>query len=664
MRAPSSSVVCSLTLTFASLCAACGQQGVTGSGTSTSTGSGGSATTSTTGSGGASTTSTTGAGGGGGSTTSTTVTTGAGGSTTTSTTGSGGAGGGATTTGAGGMGTTSSSGTGGMGGMPIPCGSVADCPLPPNECVVANCIGGQCGTLDLPDSLLPSVQPEGDCKINKCSGFGTIITAPDDNDLPIDGKACTTDVCTDGVPSHAVLPAGSMCGAAMFCDAAGNCSGCAIAADCPGVDGPCQTRTCSGGMCGMNFVPVGTPAGMQMGGDCKKSQCNGMGALQIVEDNQDKPVDGALCTSDVCTAGVPTNPPIAAGTACNENGGTVCNAVGSCLATFTVVRLGDGAAALSAAAAPVFLEQYTLDGVLVPKAGNPLALPTTPSGSNRALTMTGSSTSEGNLSLSANGSFVTLAGYDAPVGTAAISSTTAATVNRIVGRVDASGNIDTSTRLDGAFSGGNVRGATSIDGQSFWVSGTASGSTGGVAHALLGALGSTQILAQPNNNRFCHLQLGQLYCSAGAIPFVNVFTVGVGAPILAGQTATTLAGMPVAAGPSPFSFAVFDRNAAVPGADTLYVGDDRSVASGGGVQKWTSADGVNWALSTTLNNGLTSGVRGLAAYVSGANVVILVTTGNGKIVVFTDDGSMNPMGTTLVSAAANTAYRGIAISPK
>jgi hypothetical protein len=566
------------------------------------------------------------------------------------------------TGGMGGMGTTT--GSGGMGGMPIPCGSVADCPKPPNECVVANCIGGQCGTLNLPDSLLPSTQIDGDCKLDKCSGVGTIVSVVDDGDLPIDNKACTQDLCNNGVPSHPLLPVGAMCGAGVFCDAVGNCSGCASPADCPGVDGPCQTRTCSGGMCGLDLVAAGTPAGMQLAGDCKKSQCNGMGAVEQAPDDLDKPIDNLFCTSDVCTAGVATNPPIAAGTPCSENGGTVCNAGGACLPTFTVVRVGDGAAALSSAAAAVFLETYTVDGLLVPKAGNPLALPTVPSGANRAFTVAGSSSSEGNLSLSANGSFVTLAGYDAAVATATVASTTAAAVNRVVARVDALGNIDTSTRLDAAFSGSNVRSATSVDGSAFWVSGSAGGASGGVAYALLGVTGSTQILGVPNNNRFCHVQLGQLYCSAGAAPFVNVFTVGAGTPTMAGQMATSLPGMPVAAGPSPYSFAFFDRNAAVPGADTLYVADDRAIASGGGVQKWTTADGTSWTLVTTLNNGITAGVRGLAAFLSGTNVVVLATTSNGKIVSYTDDGSMAPTGTVLVSAAANTAFRGIALSPK
>src|SRR5690349_14545753 len=78
------------------------------------------------------------------------------------------------------------------------------------------------------------------------------------------------------------------------------------------------------------------------------------------------------------------------------------------LAQFTpgnlvVARVGDGSAALSSAATAAFLEQYTVAGSLI---GSPLALPTVGSGSNRRLTLAGSATSEGFLTLSSNSRFL------------------------------------------------------------------------------------------------------------------------------------------------------------------------------------------------------------------------------------------------------------------
>jgi hypothetical protein len=42
------------------------------------------------------------------------------------------------------------------------------------------------------------------------------------------------------------------------------------------------------------------------------------------------PVDNKQCTSDLCTAGVPSNPPLAAGTACSQGSGTKCDGAGNC----------------------------------------------------------------------------------------------------------------------------------------------------------------------------------------------------------------------------------------------------------------------------------------------------------------------------------------------
>src|SRR5262249_52237997 len=43
------------------------------------------------------------------------------------------------------------------------------------------------------------------------------------------------------------------------------------------------------------------------------------------------PVDNVTCTDDVCTAGVPSNPPVQSGTMCNQMGGKLCNGNGLCV---------------------------------------------------------------------------------------------------------------------------------------------------------------------------------------------------------------------------------------------------------------------------------------------------------------------------------------------
>ena len=139
-----------------------------------------------------------------------------------------------------------------------------------------------------------------------------------------------------------------------------------------------------------------------------------------------------------------------------------------------VYRAGDGAAALGSAATAVFLDEYDISGALVQS----VPMPTAVSGSNKRLTCSGSSTSEGLMTLSADGQFLMVTGYDADVGTAAVAGTTAAATNRVVGRVNAAANIDTTTALTDAFSGGtaNIRGACSTNGTDIWAAGTGSNS--------------------------------------------------------------------------------------------------------------------------------------------------------------------------------------------
>jgi hypothetical protein len=75
-------------------------------------------------------------------------------------------------------------------------------------------------------------------------------------------------------------------------------------------------------------------------------------------------------------------------------------------------------------------------------------MPTAPDGDNNPLIASGTATSEGQLTLSADGRFLILTGYNSQIpGPMSLSNTTADVVNRVIGRVDAQGNIDTRTSL-------------------------------------------------------------------------------------------------------------------------------------------------------------------------------------------------------------------------
>ncbi|MEP7123035.1 MAG: hypothetical protein ABJE95_19060, partial [Byssovorax sp.] len=270
-------------------------------------------------------------------------------STSTGTSGAGGSGGAggatasSTATGAGGAGgaggaTSSSvaSGTGGGGGMATTCMTPGDCPPPAGECLLAACTAGVCTTANVAAGTPTMMQTPGDCLKNVCDGNGAIVPANDDTDVNDDSNPCTNDGCGGGgVVTHMPVAAGTACGAGQVCDAAGSCLGCVTAATCAGVDDECKTRTCIANVCGFSFTAAGTATAAQTAADCKKNQCNGAGAIVPVADNTDLPVDGNQCTSDVCTAGVPSNPPTASGSACSQGNGTTCNGSGQCVQCVT-----------------------------------------------------------------------------------------------------------------------------------------------------------------------------------------------------------------------------------------------------------------------------------------------------------------------------------------
>lgn len=211
------------------------------------------------------------------------------------------------------------------------CNDVNDCTMLPqdDECQQRTCDNHVCGQTFTAAGTKLAMQTTGDCQDALCDGAGKTVTKTNDLDLPDDDNPCTKNVCTNGAPSHPNEPAQTSCGANLLCNDAGQCVGCIAAADCPGMDDFCKTRTCTNGMCAFSFTPTGTdlPTG-QTSGDCKVRECDNQGNTITSIENTDLPIDGKPCTKDVCTAGVPSNPPEAINTPCG--GGSICNAAGIC----------------------------------------------------------------------------------------------------------------------------------------------------------------------------------------------------------------------------------------------------------------------------------------------------------------------------------------------
>ena len=312
-----------------------------------------------------------------------------------------------------------------------------------------------------------------------------------------------------------------------------------------------------------------------------------------------------------------------------------------------VTRIGTGAATLTSASTAVFLEEYTTAGALVQP---PIAMPTAPSGLNLPITNNGSATSEGFITQSEDARYLITVGYGVAPGTVTVNTTTSLAVNRVIARIALDGTIDTTTALTDGFSGSNIRSAASSDGSQFWAAGTASpAATGGVRHTTLGATTSTQLSLTPTNMRVVNVYGGQVYCSSSSGTFLGVSTVGTGLSTTAGQTTTLLPGFPVVAGPSSYDYFFADAN-------TLYVADDRASAFGG-IQKWVFAAGT-WTLAYTLQAATNIGCRSVSGFVNGGVTTLFATTNNSLLVTAVDAGIGSPF-TTLVTAATNTALRGV-----
>ena len=158
------------------------------------------------------------------------------------------------------------------------------------------------------------------------------------------------------------------------------------------------------------------------------------------------------------------------------------------LGNLVVVQAGNGSAALTGDATAAFLNEFSVSG------GSPIqtiALPTAVSGLNQPLTLSGAATSEGFLTLSANGQFLTMSGYGVAPGFTTPQTSTPTLASRVVGLIGLNGSINTTTALGDAYNGSNIRSSTSTDGISLWTAGNGGSGQGATAGVRSSSLGGT-----------------------------------------------------------------------------------------------------------------------------------------------------------------------------
>lgn len=324
-----------------------------------------------------------------------------------------------------------------------------------------------------------------------------------------------------------------------------------------------------------------------------------------------------------------------------------------------IYRVGDGVGSLSNTGAKVFLDEYTTNGALVQS----IELPSDPADSNQ-LVASGVASSEGLITRSSDGLFLFVTGYRPnpfPY-TSSLAGTSGTAVNRVVGRVSPAGTLSTMALADYA-SGNNPRSAASTDGSEVWMVGGA----GGLRYAAWGDASSLQITTSALVNlRQVKIFNNQLYVSTGSGAANTVLmSVSGGLPTTSNQYFETLPGLPPANSSSVYSFVMADLSSTEPGLDTLYVAFDTQNA----INKYCLSGGT-WQYYGAV---AAPSYRGLEGVVSGTEVTLYTTTGGstasggGTLATVTDtsgyQGTLSGTLTTLATAGANTAFRGVALAP-
>ena len=292
-------------------------------------------------------------------------------------------------------------------------------------------------------------------------------------------------------------------------------------------------------------------------------------------------------------------------------------------------RVGDGTSTLVNSTGPISLLEITRSGTVVQ----------TINIATNSLQVSGTATSEGQMSLSPDGSILTIAGYVPPfTGSGSLSGRTAAQAPRGYVTVNAAGTVSASTIVSNAYSTDNIRSGVTGDGSAFWFTGS-SGSGSGIM-AFSG--GATNQIADINS-RVIKIYNNDLYYSTGSA-VQGIYRIS-GTPTSSNAAPVSVLTGVSGQGTSPYDFALSaDGN-------TMYVADD-----GIGVQKFTF-DGSAWSLAYNFTNGLgSSRAFGLDVVFGATNQVLWTSPTN---VWSALDEGFAANATSIYTPGANYALRGL-----
>ncbi len=296
-------------------------------------------------------------------------------------------------------------------------------------------------------------------------------------------------------------------------------------------------------------------------------------------------------------------------------------------------RVGDGTSTLVNSTGPISLLEITRSGTVVQ----------TINIATNSLQVSGTATSEGQMSLSPDGSILTIAGYVPPfAGTGSLSGRTAAQAPRGYVTVNAAGTVSASTIVSNAYSTDNIRSGVTGDGSAFWFTGSSGSGSGIMAFSS----GATNQIADINS-RVIKIYNNDLYYSTGSAvgsAVQGIYRIS-GTPTSSNAAPVSVLTGVSGQGTSPYDFALSaDGN-------TMYVADD-----GIGVQKFTF-DGLAWSLAYNFTNGLgSSRAFGLDVLFGATNQVLWTSPTN---VWSALDEGFAANATSIYTPGANYALRGL-----
>ncbi len=267
------------------------------------------------------------------------------------------------------------------------------------------------------------------------------------------------------------------------------------------------------------------------------------------------------------------------------------------------------------------------------------------------------------------------AGYDAQTGTA----TVATTANRVVGNVTVTaGSLSNATVLASsplatqyAGTSPSLRAAVGSDNTSnpaaVYTAGTSGTST---SCGFRNFTTNTQLGSSVTNTRTVQLLGGHLFGSSDSGAYVGISVID---PVALTETMVVTTGASSSTA-SPAAFALFDDptvgTATTYGYNVAYIADrgDQTEANYGGIQKWTY-NGTSWTLAYTLKDSIIGsadkGYQGLAGEMDATTgkITLFATDLNATVLQQVTDTGAGSAFTTLATAGADYAFRGVALAP-